>query len=74
MGLFAPLCPQLLANLPLMSFLQLLHSFFRNALKLQHQIMRSVVLVLVSRQIVEEFIQRLGENLDLLAHAVCDVA
>jgi len=37
-----------------MSLLQILHSRLRDPLELQHQIMRGIVLILRSRQVIEE--------------------
>jgi hypothetical protein len=74
MSLLAPLRPQLLANFPPVSFLEVLDSHIRNSLELQHQIMRGIVLVLRSRQVVEEAVQSLSEDFDLFADAICDVA
>jgi hypothetical protein len=74
MGLLAPFRPQLLANLPLVSLLKVLDSHLRDPLELQHQIMRGIVLVLRSRQVIEEAVQSLSKDFNFLANAICDVA
>lgn len=74
MSLLAPFRPQLVADLPLVSRLQIFNSHLRDPLELQHQIVRSIILVLRSWEVIKKAIQSLSEDFDFFPDAVRDVS